>query len=111
MLGGAQTRLRSKRILHCSQSAVTSRRRHPPAHQTRQRLSQLRRNFMIKDQFKGAVKEADGNVQEQTGKAIGDTDQQVRGLVKQAESPVQKAYGDVKESLSNPQVPNAGTGA
>ena len=54
---------------------------------------------MNKDQVKGAVKDAAGKLQEETGKVIGSTDQQDKGVVKQVEGKVQKAYGDVKEVL------------
>jgi uncharacterized protein YjbJ (UPF0337 family) len=35
------------------------------------------------------------------GEAIGSTNQQAKGLVKQVEGKVQKAYGDVKAALDN----------
>ncbi len=56
---------------------------------------------MNKDQVKGAVKDAAGKLQEKTGEAIGSTDQQDKGLVKQVEGKTQKAYGDVKEVLKD----------
>lgn len=58
---------------------------------------------MNKDQVKGAVKNAVGKVQQKTGEAIGSTEQQGKGLVKQVEGTVQKAYGDVKAALKNPK--------
>jgi uncharacterized protein YjbJ (UPF0337 family) len=67
-------------------------------------LSQLQKDmFMNKDQVKGAVKNAAGKLQQKTGEAIGNTDQQAKGLVKQVEGTVQKAYGDVKAALKNPK--------
>jgi uncharacterized protein YjbJ (UPF0337 family) len=56
---------------------------------------------MNKDQIKGAAKDAAGKVQEKVGVAIGSTDQQDKGVVKQVEGKVQKAYGDVKEVLKD----------
>jgi uncharacterized protein YjbJ (UPF0337 family) len=61
----------------------------------------LRSNFMNKDQVKGAIKDAAGKVQQQTGKVIGSTEQQVKGLVKQVEGKVQKSLGDVKEAVKD----------
>lgn len=54
---------------------------------------------MNKDQVKGAVRDAAGRLQERAGQAVGNTDQQDKGVVKQVEGKVQKAYGDVKEVL------------
>ena len=54
---------------------------------------------MNKDQVKGAARDAAGKVQEKAGDVIGSTDQQDKGLGKQAEGILQKAYGDVKEVL------------
>jgi uncharacterized protein YjbJ (UPF0337 family) len=56
---------------------------------------------MNKDQVKGAVKEAVGNVQQKTGEATGNTKQQVKGAAKQAEGNVQKNYGNVKEAVKD----------
>jgi len=56
---------------------------------------------MNKDQVKGAVKEAAGKVQEQTGKLIDSPEQQVKGINKQVEGKVQKNYGDAKEALKD----------
>ena len=57
---------------------------------------------MNKDQVKGALKDAVGKMQEQAGKAIGNTKQQAKGLAAQAKGKVQKAYGDVKHALRKP---------
>jgi uncharacterized protein YjbJ (UPF0337 family) len=54
---------------------------------------------MNKDQIKGAAKDAVGKVQQQAGKVIGSTGQQVRGIEKQIAGKVQKGYGDVKEAI------------
>jgi uncharacterized protein YjbJ (UPF0337 family) len=40
-------------------------------------------------------------VQEISGKAIGSTEQQVKGIHKQAEGQTQKAVGDAKEVLKD----------
>ena len=56
---------------------------------------------MNKDQVKGAFKDATGKVQEQAGKLVGSTEQQRKGLHKQAEGQTQKAVGDVKELVKD----------
>jgi uncharacterized protein YjbJ (UPF0337 family) len=56
---------------------------------------------MNKDQIDGALKGAQGKVQERTGSAVGNPTLEAKGLVKQAEARLQKAYGDVKEALKN----------
>jgi uncharacterized protein YjbJ (UPF0337 family) len=56
---------------------------------------------MNKDQVKGAVKDAAGKVQEQTGKLIGSNEQQAKGIRKQVEGQGQKALGDVKEVVKD----------
>jgi len=60
---------------------------------------------MNKDQVKGALKDAVGKVQEETGKATGSRKQQAKGLARQAAGKVQKAYGDVKQALKKPERP------
>ncbi|MDE2371181.1 MAG: CsbD family protein [Burkholderiales bacterium] len=52
---------------------------------------------MNKDQVKGTVKDAIGNIQEQAGKLIDSPDQQAKGLHKQVEGKTQKVVGDLKE--------------
>jgi uncharacterized protein YjbJ (UPF0337 family) len=47
------------------------------------------------------VKDAAGKVQEKAGQAIGSTDQQAKGLVKQGEGKLQKAFGDAREVLKD----------
>lgn len=54
---------------------------------------------MNKDQIKGVVKDAVGKAQEKAGEANGNDVQEAKGLLKQGEGKVQKAYGDVKEVL------------
>jgi uncharacterized protein YjbJ (UPF0337 family) len=56
---------------------------------------------MNKDQVKGAVKDAAGKVQRETGELIGSREQQAKGLAKQAEGKVQKGYGNAKEALKD----------
>jgi len=56
---------------------------------------------MNKDQVKGAVKNAEGKVQEQVGKVVGNKDQQVKGLTKQVSGKVQENIGDAKQSIKN----------
>jgi uncharacterized protein YjbJ (UPF0337 family) len=57
--------------------------------------------IMNKDQVNGALKGAQGKVQEQAGKAVGSGAQEKKGVGKQAEARLQKAYGNVKEALKN----------
>ena len=54
---------------------------------------------MNKDQVKGALKEAEGKVQETAGKMVGSKEQQAKGLTKQATGSVQKKVGDAKEVI------------
>jgi uncharacterized protein YjbJ (UPF0337 family) len=56
---------------------------------------------MNKDQVKGAVKEAAGNVQRKAGEVTGNTNQQVKGAAREAEGNVQKNYGNVKEAIKD----------
>jgi uncharacterized protein YjbJ (UPF0337 family) len=56
---------------------------------------------MNKDQVAGALKGAQGKVLEEAGKLFGNPTQEAKGLGKQAEARLQKAYGDVKEALKN----------
>jgi uncharacterized protein YjbJ (UPF0337 family) len=57
--------------------------------------------FMNKHQVNGAAKGALGRAQERAGKAVGSSGQEAKGLVRQAEAKLQKAYGDLKEALKN----------
>jgi uncharacterized protein YjbJ (UPF0337 family) len=54
---------------------------------------------MNKDQVSGAAKDAAGHSQKKAGEAVGSTTQEAKGLVKQGEGKIQKAYGDMKEVL------------
>jgi len=56
---------------------------------------------MNKDQVDSALKGAQGKVEEKVGNAVGNPTLESKGLVKQAEDRLQKAYGDVKEALKN----------
>ena len=56
---------------------------------------------MNKDQVKGKIKEAAGEVQEQTGKLVGSPEQQAKGHAREFEGKAQKAAGDVKESIKD----------
>jgi uncharacterized protein YjbJ (UPF0337 family) len=56
---------------------------------------------MNKDQVKGSIKTAAGKVQEKTGRAIGSTEQELKGLSKQVDGKAQKAVGDIKETLKD----------
>jgi uncharacterized protein YjbJ (UPF0337 family) len=56
---------------------------------------------MNKDQINGALKNALGKVQEHAGKTIGSAAQRTKGLVRQGEGRLQKAYGNVKDALKN----------
>ncbi len=53
---------------------------------------------MNKDQLKGTIKDAAGNVQRRVGQATGNGTQQIVGLVRQAEGKVQKVIGDIRQA-------------
>ena len=56
---------------------------------------------MNKDQIKGTLKDAAGKVQQTTGKVIGSTELELKGIKKQVEGKTQKALGDVKEVVED----------
>jgi len=56
---------------------------------------------MNKDQVKGTLKDAAGQVQRTTGKLIGSEEQQLKGIKKQVEGRTQKAIGDAKEVIAD----------
>jgi uncharacterized protein YjbJ (UPF0337 family) len=62
---------------------------------------QLKGLIMNKDQVKGRVKEAAGEVQEQAGKLVNSPEQQAKGHAREMEGKVQKNYGDVKEDVKD----------
>ena len=57
---------------------------------------------MNKDQIDSSLKGAQGRVQEEeAGKAVGNPTLQAKGVLKQAEARLQKAYANVKDVLKN----------
>lgn len=56
---------------------------------------------MNKDQIKGETKVAAGKIQEGFGKAVGSSEQQMKGQAKQVVGHAQKAVGDVKQSAKD----------
>lgn len=56
---------------------------------------------MNKDQVKGAAKNIGGKIQENAGKLVGSTEQQLKGLKNQAEGEVQQKIGDLKEAVKD----------
>jgi len=56
---------------------------------------------MNKDQINGAIKGAAGRAQAHAGKTIGSDKQEAKGLLKQGQGRLQKAYGDLKAALRN----------
>ena len=56
---------------------------------------------MNKDQVKGRIEEAKGNIKEAAGKAVGNERLQGEGLADQAAGKVQKNYGDAKDKAED----------
>jgi uncharacterized protein YjbJ (UPF0337 family) len=56
---------------------------------------------MNKDQVKGRIEEAKGNIKEAAGKAVGNERLQGEGLADQAAGKVQKTYGDAKDKAED----------
>ena len=56
---------------------------------------------MNKDQVKGSIKDAAGKVQRKTGEALGNANQEGKGLAKQAEGKAQKAAGDARKAVKD----------
>lgn len=54
---------------------------------------------MNKNQIEGSVKDLTGKVQQEVGKATGNTNQQVKGVAKQVEGKVQKRVGDIGQAI------------
>jgi len=54
---------------------------------------------MNKDQVKGDIKKAKGQVKETAGKVLGDKDMADRGTIQNAAGKLQKGYGDLKEEV------------
>ena len=56
---------------------------------------------MNKDQVNGALKDIGGKIQEETGKLVGSTEQQAKGLANQVEGKTQEKIGDLKEAVKD----------
>lgn len=56
---------------------------------------------MNKEQLKGKLKEAAGEVQEHTGRAIGSRNQEAKGHAREMEGKVQKKAGDLEEAAKD----------
>lgn len=56
---------------------------------------------MNKDQVKGAAKEIGGKIQKEVGKAVGSTEQELKGMKNQAEGNIQQKAGDLKEAAKD----------
>jgi uncharacterized protein YjbJ (UPF0337 family) len=54
---------------------------------------------MNKQQVKGSLKDAAGQVQRKVGEAIGSDEQQAKGAARQAEGKIEKKVGDVKQGI------------
>lgn len=54
---------------------------------------------MNKDQVKGQLKQAEGQVKEVTGKLIGDKTLENKGKVQNVVGKVQETYGDAKDEI------------
>lgn len=54
---------------------------------------------MNKQQVKGNLNQAAGEVQQQVGKLVGSKEQQVKGLAREKTGEVQEKAGDLKEVL------------
>jgi uncharacterized protein YjbJ (UPF0337 family) len=56
---------------------------------------------MNTDQIKGKLKEGAGEVQEHTGRALGNQDQEAKGHAREMEGKLQKKGGDVEEAAKD----------
>jgi uncharacterized protein YjbJ (UPF0337 family) len=54
---------------------------------------------MNRNQVKGTLKDAAGNVRRKVGEAIGSTEEEVKGAALQGEGKAQKAVGNVQEAV------------
>lgn len=54
---------------------------------------------MDKNQVKGKAKQAEGNLEEKSGKAVGDKDMENSGKVKKAAGKGQSRFGDLKSKF------------
>lgn len=60
-----------------------------------------RRLKMNKDQVKGRIGQAEGQVKETAGKVVGSDNLEEKGKLQKAAGKVQSGFGDLKESLKN----------
>jgi uncharacterized protein YjbJ (UPF0337 family) len=56
---------------------------------------------MNENQVKGKLKEGAGEVQERTGRALGDAEQEAKGHAREMEGKVQKKGGDVEQAADD----------
>jgi uncharacterized protein YjbJ (UPF0337 family) len=56
---------------------------------------------MNKDQVKGRVEEAKGQVKEVAGKAVGNKELEQKGRMQKAGGKIQAGYGDLKEDIQD----------
>lgn len=56
---------------------------------------------MNQDQVKGKLKEGAGEVQERTGRALNDREQEAKGHAREMEGKVQKKTGDVEDAADD----------
>ena len=56
---------------------------------------------MNKQQVKGNLNQAAGEIQQQVGKLVGNKEQQVKGLAREKAGEIQEKVGDVKEVLKD----------
>jgi len=56
---------------------------------------------MNKNQIKGTVKDLAGKVQEETGKLVGNKEQEAKGIHKQVMGKAEKRLGDAKEVVEH----------
>ncbi len=56
---------------------------------------------MNRDQAKGAIKGTVGKAQAEAGRATSNQDREAKGILKENQGRMQKAYCDLKEALRN----------
>ncbi|MFZ6766371.1 CsbD family protein [Undibacterium sp. Di26W] len=56
---------------------------------------------MNKNQIKGTAKNIAGKVQENTGKLVGNKEQEIKGQRKQIEGKIEKTVGDAQEAIKD----------
>lgn len=61
----------------------------------------MKGHIMNKDQVKGRLKEAAGEVQEHVGKLTGNETQEAKGHAREMAGKVQKNAGDLKEDIKD----------